>query len=199
MRGCAARSAARVRLFTAHRAAARAAPTVPHTHYRILYAPEPRARAEITAPPFQVSETGWGAFEVGIEVYLKETGAAPFVLSHLLKLFPDAGAAGAAALVSAEGASSKPVLSERYDEIVFHVLPADAALRAQLLAGPLVEPPPYPYQDALTVFAPEADLAAIAHARGWLSERTKELEERLVKARAAESALTHSLGSLGVV
>ena len=152
-----------------------------------------RAPPEIRAPPFQVSETGWGAFEVGIEVFLKEPGAAPFVFSHLLKLYPDPGAA-----VSADGGAAKPVLSERYDEIVFPVLPADAALRDAILAGPLVEPPPYPYQDALTVFSPEADLAAIASARAWVADRTRELEERLIKARAAESALTHALPNLGI-
>lgn len=147
-----------------------------------------------------MSETGWGAFEVGIEVYLKDAGSAPFMLNHLLKLYPDSAGAGAGAGPASEKAVSgdKPIVSEHYDEIVFHQLPTDPANRAQLLAGPLIEPPPLPYQDTLTVFTPEADLAAIANARSWVAERSRELEERLVKARVSEDALTQALVDLGV-
>ncbi len=145
-----------------------------------------------------MSETGWGAFEVGIEVHLKgESAAAPFVLHHLLKLYPDAGSASSSLSAGASAAPEKPVVSEHYDEIVFHTLPADAAVRAAVLAGPLVEPPPLPYQDALSVFSPDADLAAIAGARAWVAERVRELEERLVRARAGEDALTAALVDLG--
>ncbi len=160
----------------------------------------PSPLPELTAPPFQVSETGWGAFEVGIEVHLHD-GGAPFQLQHLLKLYPDtaSGAPGApSAFGSSGGAPEKPVVSERYDEIVFHALPADARSRAALLAGPLAEPPPLPYGDALTVFTPETDAAAAAAARAWIADRTRELEERLVKARASEDALTSALVDLGM-
>ena len=169
---------------------------------RTSFPPPPTRLTELSSPPFQVSETGWGAFEVGIEVYLKDVGSPPFVLNHLLKLHPDpTGHVAAASAVGApEKAASgdKPVLSEHYDEIVFHELPADPANRAALLAGPIIEPPPLPYQDALTVFTPEADLAAISNARSWIAERSKELEERLVKARVSEDALSQALIDLGV-
>jgi hypothetical protein len=131
---------------------------------------------------------------VGIEVYLKEPGSAPFVFSHLLKLFPDSPGG----VVASPEASAKPIISERYDEIVFNVLPSDAAYRERLIAGPLIEPPPYPYQEFLSVFSPEADLAAVAHARAWVAERTKELEDRLAKAKNAESAIGHILPALGI-
>jgi YEATS domain-containing protein 4 len=165
------------------------------------FPPSPTQLPELSSPPFQVSETGWGAFEVGIEVYLKDVGSPPFVLNHLLKLHPDpVGHVAASAVGAPEKAASgdKPVLSEHYDEIVFHELPADPANRAALLAGPIIEPPPLPYQDALTVFTPEADLAAISNARSWIAERSKELEERLVKARVSEDALSQALVDLGV-
>jgi len=156
--------------------------------------------AVLTSPPFQVSETGWGAFEIGIEVHLHDAAAAPLRLTHLLKLFPEPGSAAAAATASGTaGAAERPVLSEHYDELVFNVLPEEASVRAALLAGPVIEPPPYPYQEFFGVFSPEADLTAIAAARKWLVDRAEELEERLIKARAAKAALQHKhLPDLGV-
>lgn len=116
------------------------------------------------------------------------------MFSHLLKLFPDSPGGQ----ISSLEASAKPILSERYDEIVFNALPTDEAYRAQLFTGPIFEPPPYPYQEFLSVFSPESDLAAVAHARMWVAERTKELEDRLAKAKNAESAIGHVLPALGI-
>ncbi len=117
-------------------------------------------------------------------------------MSHLLKLFPDAAGGAVGGVV---GVSEKPVLSEHYDEIVFNVPPADAALSEALQRGPVKEPPLYPYAEHLSVFTPEADLSAIAGARKWIADRTEELEERLVKARAAKSALMYKhLPDLGI-
>lgn len=139
---------------------------------------------------------------MGIEIYLKDQGSPPFILQHLLKLYPDSASGGVGAGAGAGAtdktvSGDKPIVSEHYDEIVFHELPADPNHRATLLAGPLIEPPPLPYQDALTVFTPEADLAAIANARSWIAERTRELEDRLIKARVSEDALSQALIDLG--
>jgi hypothetical protein len=43
---------------------------------------------EITSPPYEVSETGWGEFEASLRVYFKDPNEAPLDLFHLIKLYP---------------------------------------------------------------------------------------------------------------
>jgi YEATS domain-containing protein 4 len=69
---------------------------------------------EITSPPFEVTETGWGEFECGIRMFFKDPDEDPIDVSHLLKLYhtPTPGSTLA-------HLSKKPVVYEHYDEIVF--------------------------------------------------------------------------------
>ena len=105
-------------------------------------------------------------------------------LSPWLKLFSDGAGPSASA-----AATDKPVVAEFFDELVFNALPEDAALRASLLRGPVLDAPPYPYAEHMGLVSAEADLASIAAARKWIAERAEELEERLVKARASAAAM----------
>jgi len=61
--------------------------------------------------PFEVSETGWGEFQVQIKVLFQDPNQRPLNLIHHLKLYPleDLG----------ELKTSKSVISEHYDEILF--------------------------------------------------------------------------------
>ncbi len=141
------------------------------------------------APPFQVSETGWGEFSVEVEVFLKDPAAAPVRLTLPLKLH---GSEGVHAGPPTPAQMEKPVVGETYDELVFNKLPEDPAARAELLAGPVAHPPPYPYREFMGAsFSAEAELLAVAAARRWIAERAEELEERLSKAKSAASALQH--------
>jgi YEATS domain-containing protein 4 len=66
---------------------------------------------ELAAPPYELTETGWGEFEVSADVHFVATaGAPPVELVHRLRLYSDA---------DPTGASRKPVVSETYDEVVF--------------------------------------------------------------------------------
>ena len=141
----------------------------------------------LKAPPFQTSETGWGAFEISIDVHLHDSTAPPIRLTHLLKLFESSSSSPAAALSSSDAL----VVSEHYDELVFTALPESAAARSALLAGPSREPPVYPFAEHLASFSAESDLAAIDAARRFMAERLAELEDRLFKARAAAAAYSH--------
>ena len=94
----------------------------------------------VSKPPYEVSETGWGEFEVQIKIHLADPQERPVTLYHVLKLFHTPGststssgaAAGAAASEAASGDGStttsavvqgrKTVVSECYDEIVFQVV-----------------------------------------------------------------------------
>lgn len=42
----------------------------------------------VKAPPFEVSETGWGEFEASIRLYFKDPEEQPVDLFHLIKLYP---------------------------------------------------------------------------------------------------------------
>ena len=82
--------------------------------------------AEVVAQPFEVSESGWGEFEVLISIHMHDTKLDPVQVVHKLKLYPPAGI-----VASLE----RPVIDEVYDEIVFNELPKDARLRKLLLSG----------------------------------------------------------------
>jgi YEATS domain-containing protein 4 len=161
----------------------------PSVSIRALAHPPPRAHpAEMTAPPFEVSETGWGEFEIGIKIYLRDPAAEPISLVHMLRLYP-----------LGPPSTERPVISETYDEVVFNTLPADAAARAALLAGPGPDPPAYPYQEWLTSFDAEAELAVLQAARQYVADRKLELEDRLVRGEAEHEALRKDLAALGAI
>ncbi|KAJ7542418.1 hypothetical protein O6H91_10G106500 [Diphasiastrum complanatum] len=70
----------------------------------------------VEAAPFELNESGWGEFEIGITVFFHgDVGEKPLELFHHLKLYP----------VDESGPQStkKPVVMEAYDEIVFNEPP----------------------------------------------------------------------------
>lgn len=71
----------------------------------------PNSSRTIEQPPFEVTETGWGEFEIIIKIFFhSEGGEKNITLVHHLKLHPYDG------LISMDG----KVESMRYDEIVFN-------------------------------------------------------------------------------
>ncbi|KAJ8589053.1 yeats family protein [Rhizopogon salebrosus TDB-379] len=82
---------------------------------------------DIDKPPFEVSETGWGEFEIQIRVtFVPESGEKAISLYHHLKLhpwsatFPLPNATAEPEIPSPENAAKLgPVHSWQYDEIVF--------------------------------------------------------------------------------
>ncbi|GAB4853815.1 Transcription initiation factor TFIID subunit 14b [Ancistrocladus abbreviatus] len=66
----------------------------------------------VEAPPFELSECGWGEFEVAITLYFhSDVCDKPLNLYHHLKLYPEDE--------SGSLSTKKPVVVESYDEIVF--------------------------------------------------------------------------------
>ena len=84
---------------------------------------QPPTRTIETAP-FEVTEQGWGEFEISLQIFFHDSREKPVELSHMLKLYPDVEAPPSQA--------AKPVVSERYDEFVFNS-PSDG-LRQRLTA-----------------------------------------------------------------
>nr|CAB3267822.1 YEATS domain-containing protein 4-like [Phallusia mammillata] len=64
----------------------------------------------VTKPPYEVTETGWGQFDVVIKVFFHDTGERPLTIYHPLRLFQTE---------SNLILSKKTVVSESYDEMIF--------------------------------------------------------------------------------
>lgn len=90
----------------------------------------------IDTAPFHVTELGCGEFEISIKIFFHEGPEQGVELKHMLALFPKQG----------EPTMKKPVVSEKYDELVFNA-PSEALLqRIQLCNSRLtnVGPPAGP-------------------------------------------------------
>ncbi|CAI8616860.1 unnamed protein product [Vicia faba] len=103
----------------------------------------------VDAPPFELSEAGWGEFEIAITLYFhSDVCDKPLNLYHHLKLYPEDE--------NSSMSTKKPLVVESYDEVVFPD-PSEAFL-ARLQNHPVVNwprlppgltlPPPIPVEDA---------------------------------------------------
>ncbi|XP_055548000.1 YEATS domain-containing protein 4 [Wyeomyia smithii] len=70
----------------------------------------------VTKPPFEVTETGWGEFEIVIKVHFHDPTERPVTMYHILKLFQSPILDGE---VSSQLEGKKGLVSEQYEEIVF--------------------------------------------------------------------------------
>ncbi|XP_071930658.1 transcription initiation factor TFIID subunit 14b-like isoform X2 [Coffea arabica] len=103
----------------------------------------------VDGPPFELSESGWGEFEIVITLHFhNDVCEKPLHLYHHLKLYPEED--------SGPMSTKKPVVVESYDEIVFtepsegffsRVQNHPAVVVPRLPAG-FALPPPVPLEDA---------------------------------------------------
>ena len=71
----------------------------------------------LTEPPYEVTETGWGEFEIGIEIKFRpEAGEEKEKLMANLKLFPDADEIAK----TGPQTTKKPLVVENREELIFH-------------------------------------------------------------------------------
>jgi len=63
---------------------------------------------EVLQPPWEVSEQGWGEFDIRIQIYFQDQSEKPVVVDHFLTLFPkiQVNAASVAAAASSSRSSS---------------------------------------------------------------------------------------------
>lgn len=101
----------------------------------------------VESPPFELSESGWGEFEIAITLHFhSDVSDKPLHLYHHLKLYPEDD--------SGSMSVKKPVVVESYDEVVFtepsesllvRVQNHPAVVAPRLPAGSL---PPVPAEEA---------------------------------------------------
>lgn len=75
-----------------------------------LHESYPNPNRVLVKPPYEVTETGWGEFEVVIKIYFNDPNERPVTIYHLLKLFQSE---------TDIMLGKKSLVVEYYDEIVF--------------------------------------------------------------------------------
>ena len=147
-----------------------------------------RGHPDIDKPPFEVSETGWGEFEVNIRIsFIQEAGEKQLSLYHHLKLHPWVEGEGSSVPPPLEQAiKSGPVHSWQYDEIVFND-PFQSFLNI-LTAHP---PTPLPRTSKKPVPYNTANPASLEASRGGVPEFTQAMEkEEAERLETAKKAVT---------
>lgn len=129
------------------------------------------ATRRLTEAPFEVTETGWGEFDIGVKIEFVDGGEV--TTTTPLKLFPTQEE------ISKYGpqTTKKPLIKERYEEIVFHECDAGFVRRVKAQGGKRA--PKSEHDDAWSTFKDRHELVSIYAAREVTKERIKVLEQQL--------------------
>ena len=151
--------------------------------------PAPFRFAEVTSPPFAVTETGWGAFDIQITITMKDPAVPPIYLIHKLRLYP---------ADNSPLSLDKPVVDDHYDEIVFNSLPADAKAKDDLVAGPKKKQPAFTYSQFLPDYSAAEDLARVNATALKIQKDATIMKDRLLRRREESAKMTQDLRTLGL-
>jgi len=145
------------------------------------------ASAVLSSPPFEVTESGWGEFEVNIKIHFKDNIEKPVEIFHLLRLFPPFGTE----------MSKKPVVSEHYDELIFQD-PTENLFKI-LKAGPSAKFKISTYAPYFTSFDGQElkELKQIEEARKKLRHDKLTLEDKFNDLEVEREELARELTRLG--
>ncbi|XP_064094120.1 YEATS domain-containing protein 4-like [Macrobrachium nipponense] len=83
----------------------------------------------LTEPPYEVTETGWGEFEIVIKIFFHDPNERPVKIYHILKLFQSAPGTTPPVVPTD---LKKPLVSEFYEELIFQ---DPSAMMRQLLTN----------------------------------------------------------------
>mmetsp|Transcript_42964 Transcript_42964/g.168085 ORF Transcript_42964/g.168085 Transcript_42964/m.168085 type:complete len:220 (-) Transcript_42964:2881-3540(-) len=147
---------------------------------------DPQKRV-LSSPPFEVTESGWGEFEVNIKIHFKDNIEKPVEIFHLLRLFPPFGTE----------MSKKPVVSEHYDELIFQD-PTENLFKI-LKAGPSAKFKISTYAPYFTSFDGQElkELKQIEEARKKLRHDKLTLEDKFNDLEVEREELARELTRLG--
>lgn len=167
----------------------------------------PQPVRELTVPPFEVTEKGWGEFEVSIRIVWRDVSEKALVLTHMLKLYPPletVALSGPEAKIESEGGDTKeiqvegevkldPVKSEVYDEVVF-TDPTETfhrQLTQATIAGnvPLVSSHEPTVQKYLLPYSDEDDFKSLLEAQKFLENELMVVKDRILRADCAANEL----------
>lgn len=158
-----------------------------------LHASFAQPMREILAPPFEVTERGWGEFEAQIKIFWKERSEKPTLFNHGIKLYP-APAPGATPGTPLSADTGTPVVAEVYDEIVF-TDPTEVFYQQMLRVSsmPTVSLKEDRVQGALSVFSDEANFQALLEAKKFLETELIGVREHFEQVEGEMSQLDRAL------
>lgn len=126
---------------------------------------------EYTHPPYEITETGWGEFEIAVILHFTDdAGEEPVELYHKLKLYGEDDPSG-------QASTKKPVVSETYDELVFSE-PVESFYQRVANHMPMPAPPMSPAQ-WFTTFNASEDLHKFTAARQRVAGMTASVQRQL--------------------
>ncbi|KAL7531773.1 hypothetical protein ACHAXR_004229 [Thalassiosira sp. AJA248-18] len=160
----------------------------------------PQPTRELTEPPFEVTETGWGEFEASIRiVWREEADERSTILTHGIRLYPNKAPATAAD-PSAYMNTTVPVVAEKYDEVVF--TNPKAGFHRSLLDRHKTKKLPYPLsneqsvQEHFRTYGDEEDVKAMLVAKKFLESELRNVKDRLLSVDAELDEVKHSLAAM---
>ncbi|CAK8677630.1 YEATS domain-containing protein 4-like [Clavelina lepadiformis] len=125
----------------------------------------------VTKPPYEVTETGWGEFEVVIKVFFHDPNDRPLTIYHPLKLFQTENN-----IIL----GTKNVISESYDEMIFQdptvMMHSLLTTNRQLTLGAHKHETDFEEQEKSTI-------KQLNSAKQRIQTEIKELKERLNSSR----------------
>jgi YEATS domain-containing protein 4 len=133
---------------------------------------------DVTNPPYELTESGWGEFDIVIRLHFTEDAAEPpFELYHHLQLGLDAQG----------NPQKKPHLYEIFEEIVMWE-PTEAFYQRVVRHTP-VPAPPSQLAQYFGKLDPAADYARVQNARKRLAPATAHLKAQLAALESEENVL----------
>jgi len=126
---------------------------------------------KVCEEPFELTETGWGEFHIGITLHFHaESGIQPAKIQHPLKLYPEGGE-------NAQTHHKKYVIKEKYEEIV--VVGATEAALKMCEGGFKENAPRSAIQEHFGEFSEEEQLKKLQDARLKVTYYTREIQKQM--------------------
>ncbi|XP_076315308.1 YEATS domain-containing protein 4 Gas41 isoform X1 [Tachypleus tridentatus] len=146
----------------------------------------------VTKPPYEVTETGWGEFEIVIKIYFHDPNERPVTVYHILKLFQSE---------TNIMLGKKHLVSEFYDELIFQ---DPSAMMQQLLTstrqltlGPYKHETDYLFFYLILVEEKkDKSLSAILSAKNKIRVEINDMKEKLKVARETISKFKDEISQL---
>ncbi|XP_035217483.1 YEATS domain-containing protein 4-like [Stegodyphus dumicola] len=137
------------------------------------------------APPYSITETGWGEFEIVIKIFFQDSNERPVTIYHFLKLF-DREKDGNVKM------GTVPVNSESYDELVF----MDPTVKMhRLLSHPKLCTSSFPQHKTDYEEKKIQDLQKILNAKKKVKQEIAELKARLADTKENIAKLKSQVSS----
>ncbi|BFZ53496.1 NuA4 histone H4 acetyltransferase complex and the SWR1 complex subunit [Savitreella phatthalungensis] len=135
----------------------------------------PNPSRSIEAPPFEVTETGWGEFELQVKIFfVSEASEKPVALFHRLKLHPFGPEE-----VERASKNGGEVSSWQYDEVVFHE-PTEALYELMTRKGNAVLPLERSPDNVFSQRSEQEELDRLETALAKVDAETKKYKDKIL-------------------